>query len=36
MVLDRWYLMTGGSLREVVTHGFVLITPGNLKSALQC
>ena len=21
-MLDRWYLMVGGSLREVVTHGF--------------
>ena len=36
MVVDRWCLMVGGSLREVVTRGFVLISPGNMKSALQC
>ena len=30
--------MAGGSLREVamVTHGFVLTSPGNMKEAMQC
>ena len=36
MVLDRRYLIDGGSLGEVVTYGFVLTSPGNMKSAMQC